>query len=294
MFLSNWTTWRVRDKIKFIILLRHLCLKHRIISSYCTPQLIRAPTAATVFSFRVAQMQLHVRGRARALDCVCSIISSRLHVRVKTHVYKVLRCKSCEAWHEFCHTVVPVIAVCANNKFQNCVFNPFQARCQFNWEVLSWFKRIKLYISDVLYSPVRFPLVASTRHKLRCPLTRWRPSLQKLLCPLKVPSVVFAPLTAGCSPIPPSPSWYDYPRGRDYFAYSQAAAPLLLPRSLSSGSLAGLKSGDGKVALSRAPIWTLAAAGAAVDVLRMRKMRKSGANGQEGTMKLKWRKRITE
>lgn len=183
------------------------------------------------------------------------LFHSRLHVRVKTHVYKVLRCKSCEAWHEFCHTVVPVIAVCANNKFQNCIFNPFQARCQFNWEALSRFKRMKLYISDVPYPLVRFPLVVSTRHKLRRSLTRWCPSLQKILWPLKVPSVTYTLLWLSVARGgPSSPSLHDYPRGKDYFAYSQAAAPLLLLRSLSSGSLAGLKSGDGKVALSRAPI----------------------------------------
>lgn len=149
--------------------------------------------------------------------------------------------------------VVLVIAVCANNKFQNYVFNPSQAGCQFNWELLSWFKRIKLHISDVLYPFVRFPLVAITRHKLRCPLTRSILDVHLLRnYPLKVPSIVFAPLTAGRSLILSSPPRYDYPK--DYFAYSQAAASLLLPRSFSSRSLAGLKSGDEKVALSRAPI----------------------------------------
>jgi len=69
---------------------------------------------------------------------------------------------------------------------------------------------------------------------------------------------------------------------------------------ISSRSLAGLKSG-GRRWLERSPFRerayrTLAAAavGAAVDVLRMRKTRKSGADWQEGTMKLKWRKRITD
>jgi len=213
-----------------------------IVSSYYILQLICAPTTATVFSFRVAQMQLRVRGQARALDCVCSIISSRLHVRVKTHVYKVLRCKSCEAWHEFCHAVVSVIAVCANNKFQNCVFNPFQARCQFNWE---WFKRMKLYISDVLYPLVRFPLVAWA-HDINCDVP-WCPSLRKILWPFyRSCSLFWLP---DRSRILSSPSRHDYPRGKDYFVYSQAAAQLLLSRFL-RGRWQGWK-----VATERSPLF---------------------------------------
>lgn len=211
--------------------------------------------------FRVAQMQLHVRGQARALDCVCSIISSRLHVRVKTHVYKVLRCKSCEAWHEFCHTVMQVIAVCANNKFQNCVFNPSQTRCQFNWETLSRFKRMKLYISNVPYSPVRFPLVISIEHarrKLRRLLIRDDVRLfKRYFDPWKFYRSCSRSFDCTCRIARGSCQVHrgTIIRGKDYFAYSHAArGAASSARSLSSRSLAGLKSGDGKVALSQAPI----------------------------------------
>lgn len=228
-------------------------------------------------------MQLHVRGRARALDCVCSIISSRLHARVKTHVYKVLRCKSCEAWHEFCHTIVPVIAVCANNKFQNCIFNLFQARCQFNWKALSRFKRMKLYISDVPYPLVRFPLVASTRHKLRRFLTLRCPSLQKVLWPLKVPSVAYTPLTAGRSRrTVKSIAARLSERERLFRLFSSRGAASF--SSLAFFGIAGRAEKWRRKGRSFASAYrTLAAAGAAVDVLRMRKTRKSGAvRGRRG------------
>lgn len=58
----EWQMVYVMSRNLLFCITLHLCLKYRIVSSYYTPQLIRAPTAAMVFSFRVAQMQLHVRG----------------------------------------------------------------------------------------------------------------------------------------------------------------------------------------------------------------------------------------
>lgn len=167
--------------------------------------------------------------------------------------------------------VVLVIAVCANNKFQNYVFNPFQVRCQFNWELLSWFKRIKLHISDVLY-PVRRIAVCSDR--IAMPLDTvhsLRPPLQKL--PLES-SVVFVPFD--CRSLADSVK-----STAIRLSERKRLFRLFSSRGVASSSLAFFE------IASRAEKWrrkgrslasayrTLAAAGAAVDVLRMRKTRKS-------------------
>lgn len=163
-------------------------------------------------------MQLHVRSQARALDCVCSIISSRLHVRVKTYVYRVLWCKSCEAWHE----VLFLLLLCARrwSRFGRItnfkiVFLILSIRpehsLRFNRETLR-FKWIKLYISNThltrLSDFTRFTSRGEYSNR-ESDFARWR----KFRCPRKASSTFsfFRLCRVG------GPSRRDYPRRRRLF-----------------------------------------------------------------------------
>jgi len=189
-------------------------------------------------------MQLHVRRQARALDCVCSIISSRLHVRVKTYVYRVLWCKSCEAWHE----VLFLLLLCARrwSRFGRItnfkiVFLILSIRpehsLRFNRETLR-FKWIKLYISNTHLTRLSdfYSLYVTWRiFESRIGFLRGEgnfDALEKHYRPSRSSDSVESEVHRDA-----------IIRGEeDYFAYSRVTRGFFLP-----GSLAGLKSGDEKV-----------------------------------------------
>lgn len=222
-------------------------------------------------------MQLHVRSQARALDCVCSIISSRLHVRVKTYVYRVLWCKSCEAWHE----VLFLLLLCARrwSRFGRItnfkiVFLILSIRpehsLRFNRETLR-FKWIKLYISNThltrLSDFTRFTSRGeySNRESDFC-------AVKEISMPSKsVIDLLVLPTLSS--------------RRSIATRLSEAKKIIsLIPESRAVSSFRdrwqGWKVATKRSVLSRA-YRTLAAARAAVDVLRTRKMRKSERSGRE-------------
>lgn len=152
-------------------------------------------------------------------------------------------------------------------------------RCQFHRETLR-FKWIKLYISNMPYLHAllsSFYLlyvtniqIATLRGDIRLPQKKFR-------SPWKTPSIAFSSL------------WLcRIHRGaiirneKDYFVYSQVTrnATSSFSSGFLTGSPAGLKSGDEKDDSFARAYRTLAAARTAVDVLRTRKTRKSGADGR--------------
>lgn len=236
-------------------------------------------------------MQLHVRSQARALDCVCSIISSRLHVRVKTYVYRVLRCKSCKAWHEgmSCSCCCCVWRWSRFGRITNfkIVFLILSVRpntrCQFNRETF-WFKWIKLYISNMPYPLVGFLLAPRHAHS-NCDairtFARWRDpflSRKKFRSSWQMPSIASSFLRLRRVSI----IAIIRDEKRLFRLLASHARRGFFPRlaSFFTRSLAGLKSGDEKVGSFTRAYRTLAAARTAVDVLRTRKTRKSEADGR--------------
>jgi len=181
---------------------------------------------------------------------VRSIVYAPLFHRGCTFALKHMCTKFYDANHakHGTNSVIPLCRwsrFCANNKFQNCVFNPSQTRCQFNWETLSRFKRMKLYISNVPYSLVEFPPCNKHwAHDINCDVSWYGMTSSSSKGTLTLESSIarahslfrLSDRSRGSCQVDRGGTII---RGKDYFAYSHGAAVRHLPLVLGFFKIAG-------------------------------------------------------